>query len=124
MLLKYLQICPDIFGYVGKWFDKKAMVNFKIYDVIGLTTNNYNPHIVQYSGTKVNKTMKFGQLIGYNMRNIFLKKSSIKFDGDGRPRLFYKKSILRISLECLKCYKSALTVCPRKVYQNILKLRC
>ena len=99
------------------------MVNFKIYDVIGLTTNNYNPHIVQYSGTKVNKTMKFGQLIEYNMRNIFLKKSSIKCDGDGRPRLFYKKSILRISLECLKCYKSALTVCPSEGLPKYIKTK-
>ena len=63
------------------------------------------------SGTKVNKTMKFRQLIEYN-RNIFLEKSSIKCDADGTPGLFYKKSILRISLDCLKCYKSVLTVRP------------
>ena len=48
MFLKYLHICPDIFGYVGKWFDKKATVNSKIYGVTDWTTNNYNPHIVQY----------------------------------------------------------------------------
>ena len=46
------------------------------------------------------------------MKNIFLEKSSIKCDADGSPGLFYKKSILRISLDCLKCYKSALTVRP------------
>ena len=48
LLLKYLHICPDIFGYVGEWFDKKATVNSKIYDVTDWTTNNYNPQIVQY----------------------------------------------------------------------------
>ena len=37
-----------IFGYVEKRVDKKATVNFKIYDVTDLTTNNYNTHIAQY----------------------------------------------------------------------------
>ena len=36
------------FGYVEKQLDKKAMVNFKIYDVTGRETNNYNAHITQY----------------------------------------------------------------------------
>ena len=33
----------------------------------------------------------------------------------------YKKSILRISLDCLKCYKSVLTVCPREGLPNYIK---
>ena len=37
-----------LFGYVEKRFDKKAMVNFNIYDVTDLTSNNYNTHIAQY----------------------------------------------------------------------------
>ena len=37
--------CP--FGYVGKRIDKKAMVNFKIYD-IGWIINNYNSYVAQY----------------------------------------------------------------------------
>ena len=36
------------FWLCQKWLDKKAMVNFKIYDVTGWTTNNYNTHIAQY----------------------------------------------------------------------------
>ena len=40
------------------------------------------------SGSKGNKTMKFGQLKEYNMRNIFLKKSYTKFGGKGIPRPF------------------------------------
>ena len=36
--------------------------------------------------------MKFGQLIEHDMRNIFLKKSYTKCDGDTIPRLFPKKS--------------------------------
>ena len=35
-----------IFGYAEKRLDKKAMVNFKIYDVIVWTTNNYNTQII------------------------------------------------------------------------------
>ena len=30
--LRYLNFCPSIFGLVGKGLDKKAKVNFKIYD--------------------------------------------------------------------------------------------
>ena len=34
--------------------------------------------------------MKFGQLIEYNMRYIFLEKSNTKVGGDARPRSIYK----------------------------------
>ena len=34
------------------------------------------------SRTKDNQTMKFGQLIEYNMRNIFVEKSYIKWGGE------------------------------------------
>ena len=37
-----------LFGYVEKRLDKKAMVNFKIYDVIDWTTSYYNTHNVIY----------------------------------------------------------------------------
>ena len=42
--------------------------------------------------------MKFGQLIEYNMRNIFLEKSYTKRGGETSPRLLSKKSKLSISL--------------------------
>ena len=38
--LRYLNFCPDVFGHVGKRLDKKAEVNFKIYDVTDWITNN------------------------------------------------------------------------------------
>ena len=41
--------------------------------------------------------MKFGELIEYNMRKIFLEKSYTKCGGQTIPRLFYEKSKLRIS---------------------------
>ena len=37
-----------LFGYAEKRLHKKAMVNFKIYDVIDWTANNYKEHNVQY----------------------------------------------------------------------------
>ena len=42
--------------------------------------------------------MKFGQLIEFNMRNIFLEKSYTRCGGEASPRPFYKKSKLNISL--------------------------
>ena len=48
---------------------------------------------------KRNQTMKFGQLIEYNMRNIFLEKSWIKC-GEGFIHLsFFKNSKLSIFLD-------------------------
>ena len=43
--------------------------------------------------------MKFGQLMEYNMRTIFLEKSFSKCDGETIPRPFSKKSKLNISLD-------------------------
>ena len=41
------------------------------------------------------KAMKFGQLIEYNMRNIFVEKSYTKCAGETIPRPLPKKSKLR-----------------------------
>ena len=35
--------------------------------------------------------MQFGQLIEYNVQNIFLEKSYSRFGGETSPRAFYKK---------------------------------
>ena len=43
------------------------------------------------SRSKGNQTMKFGQSVEYNMRNIFLEKSYIKCGGEASLRPFYKK---------------------------------
>ena len=51
------------------------------------------------SRSKGNQTMKFGQLIKYNMRNIFLEKSYTKYGREFIPRLFSKKLKLSISLD-------------------------
>ena len=43
--------------------------------------------------------MKLGQLIEYNMRNIFVEKSFTKCAGETIPRPLSKKSKLSISLD-------------------------
>ena len=48
--------------------------------------------------SKNNQTMKLGQLIEYNIRNIFLEKSYKKCDGKTILIPFSKKSKLSISL--------------------------
>ena len=57
-------------------------------------------HILSNISTcKDNQIMKPGQLIEYNMRNIFLEKSYTKCGWETSPRFFSKKSKLRISLD-------------------------
>ena len=77
------------------------MVNFKIYGVTDLTTNNYNTHIVNILGSKGNQTKKFDQLIEYNIRHIFLEKSYTKYIQRTSPRPFYKKSNFSIPVNQL-----------------------
>ena len=54
------------------------------------------PNILRSKG---NQTMAFGQLIEYNMRNIFIEKSYTKCGRETIPRPFSEKSKLRRSLD-------------------------
>ena len=51
------------------------------------------------SRSKGNQTMKFGHLIEYNMRSIFLEKSFTKCGGETSLRYFSEKLKLSISLD-------------------------
>ena len=51
------------------------------------------------SRSKGNQTMKFGQLIEYNMRNIFVEKSYTKYAGEIIPRPLTIKPKLSQSLD-------------------------
>ena len=82
--------------------------------------------LLNISRSKGNQTIKFDQLIDYDMRNIFLEKSYAKYGGKASLRLFDIKSKLIISLEQqsemirnLFLFSVQVEVC-----QNILKLRC
>ena len=71
--------------------------------------------------------MKFGHLIKYNMKNIFLEKSCTKRAREGSLRPSSKKSKLSIYL-MLKQSEMLLHLfllyIQVEVYKNILKLRC
>ena len=56
------------------------------------------------SRTKGHQTMKFGQVIEYNMKNIFLEKSYAKCGGETIQLVF--------------------TICQVENYRSILKLNC
>ena len=63
------------------------------------------PNISRSEG---NQTMKFGQLIAYNMRNIFVEKSYIKCGGETIPYSFPKnQNCMYLWINSLKFY----TVC-------------
>ena len=49
--------------------------------------------LLNISRSKDNRTMKFGQLIQYNMRNIFLEKIIHKCDGENILKPFSRKSV-------------------------------
>ena len=60
-------------------------------------TNNCNTHIDHISRNKDNQTIKFGRLLEYSMRNIFLEKLYTKYEGETIPRPFSKNSKMSIS---------------------------
>ena len=49
------------------------------------------------SRSKDNKTMKYGQLKEYNIRNIFFENSCAEYSGETSPRPFLKKINYSIS---------------------------
>ena len=77
VLERYLNVCPELFGHVGKRLNKKAKVNFK--------TNYITTYVTiairifcNISRSKANQTLKFGHLIEYNVRKNFLQNSCRK----------------------------------------------
>ena len=55
--------------------------------------------LADISGSKSKQTMKFGQLIEYNARNILLEKSDTKYGEETIPRRFSEKLELSIFLD-------------------------
>ena len=55
--------------------------------------------LANISKSKGNQAMKFGQLIEYKMRNIFLETLYTKYGGETSPRPFSEKLKLSISLD-------------------------
>ena len=70
-----------------------------------------------------NHTLKFGPLIEYNMKNIFLEKLYTKCGGETIPTPFSKISKLSyLWINSLKFIQFDFIVCQVEAYQNILKL--
>ena len=77
------------------------------------------------SRRKGNQTMRFGQLIEYDMRNIFLEKLYPKCYGEIILRFFSKKLKLSITLdENSKVSCSCFCCTPSLGYRNTMKLSC
>ena len=67
--------------------------------------------------------MKFGQLVEYNMKKIFLEKSYTKCGGETIPRHVPKNRNWEISKR-LYFIQFVFIVCLVDGYQNVLKLSC
>ena len=81
------------------------------------------------SRSEDNQAMKFGQLIEYSMRNFFLENSYTKCGRETIPRLFYKKSKLRLSLDqyskvLLFCFPCLPSSGPSKVIKAKVQINC
>ena len=77
------------------------------------------------SKSKGNQTVKFGQLLEFNIINIFLEKSCTKCVGETIPRSFFKELKLSISLDQQSkvSYSLFLLYVEVEDYKNIFKLR-
>ena len=96
---RYLTFLFWLFGHVAKRLDQKDKVNLKFCDVTAWLTKVVIHISLNILKNKGNQTMKFGQLIKYNMRNIFLEKSYRECGGETGPRPFSEKLKLIISLD-------------------------
>ena len=96
---KIFKFLPWPFGHIEKWLSRKIRLISKF-----MTSQTGKQTIAIHilsniSRSKSNRTMKFGQLIECNMRNIFLKNSFTKCVEETIPKPFPKKSKLSISLD-------------------------
>ena len=97
-VLKILRFCLD-FGHVEKSLDWK---DFKILKCLTSQSGKQAVAInvlADISRSKSKQTMKFGQLIEYNTRNILLEKSDTKYGKETIPGLFSEKLELSIFLD-------------------------
>ena len=92
LLSRYLSFCLDVLVEYQNGLIKKIMLILQP----GLQTIVIHI-LLNISRSKGNQTMKFGQLIECNMRNIFLEKSYTKCGGETSPRRFSEN--LKLSMD-------------------------
>ena len=66
------------------------MVNSKIHDLTDWAKRIKIRILSNISRRKINQTIKCGQLIEYNIRNIFVENTYLKYGGEANPRPFHK----------------------------------
>ena len=88
-VLKLFKFLSWAFGHVENNLIKKIKVISKCMTSQPGKQNTAIHILPNISTSKDNQTMKFGQLIDYNVRNIFLKKTYTKCDGETSLRPFY-----------------------------------
>ena len=97
-VLRILKFLSWLFGHFEKTTRLERPSNFKIHNVTTWLANNWIHILSNISISKGNQAIKFGQLIEYNMKNIFVEKWYTKCAGEiSRP--LSKKSKLSISLD-------------------------
>ena len=95
---RYLSFCLDfLVMYQNGLIKKIRLISNFVTSQPGLQTIVIHilPNILRSKG---NQTMKFGQLIEYNMKNFLLGKLYSKYGGEFSPRHFSGKLKLSISL--------------------------
>ena len=96
---RYLDFCLDFFVLPKN----SLIIKIRLISTFITSPPGYQTIVIHIltniSRSKGNQTNKLGQLIEYNMRNIFLEKSFAKCDGETIPRSFAKKSKLNIPLD-------------------------
>ena len=81
-----MNFCPEFYGHVERCFDKNAMINLKIYNVINweiIITIHILSNILR---SKDNEAIKSGQLIECNVRIFFFKNHAKTEAGKLVPR--------------------------------------
>ena len=96
-ILKTIKFLSWLFANVGKRGNKKAQVNFKIYDVTISKKIIAIQILYKISRSKNNQTIRFGQLIEYNMRKIYFEELYTKCGAGTSSRPSSKIEIEHIS---------------------------
>ena len=123
-VFKKFNFLPWLFGHVEKRLNLKAKINFKTDDVTTWQQTIAILILNNISQSKFSQVMKFGQLIGYNMRIIFLEKSYTNGGGESIPQdpFLKNQNWVYLWINSLKIY----TVCFYSTlscgYRDILKL--
>ena len=97
-VLKIFSFCHDFLVLQEKRLNQKDKVNFKIRDITTWLTKVAIHIFPNISRSKCNQTLKLGQLIEYNKRNIFLKNYAENEAGETSSRpvfIFIKKPNMR-----------------------------